>query len=81
MAKFGPRSINPGTGRLIQNRGKGGGEEVLPSRHAMAQVTRGSDPWQRSIGNYAKLTPNGANAPTYQDITDMAEMGASVKPK
>ncbi len=79
--KFGPKKINPGTGRLIQHRGKGGREELLPSRHAMAQLTTGN-PWQRSIGNYAKLTPSGANAPTsYQDIVDMAEMGASAKPK
>lgn len=79
--KFGPTKINPGTGRLIRHKGKGGTEELLPGRHAMAQLTKG-DPWQRSIGNYAKLTPSGANAPTsYQDIIDMAAHGASVKPK
>lgn len=80
--KFGARSINPGTGRLIQHAkgpggGKGGSEQLLPSRHAMAQVTKG-DPWQRSMGNYAKLAPSGANAPvSYQDIIDMAGMGVS----
>ena len=79
--KFGPKKINPGTGRLIQHNGKGGREELLPGRHAMAQLT-GGNPWQRSIGNYAKLTPSGANAPTsYQDIIDMGESGASAKPK
>lgn len=81
MAKFGPKSINPGTGRLIQHVGKGGGQQLLPGRHAMNTLTKG-DPWQRSMGNYAKLTPSGANAPaTYQDIIDMAEAGASVEPK
>lgn len=81
MAKFGPKKINPGTGRLIQNKGKGGKEELLPSRHAMAQLQNG-DPWQRSVGNYAKLTPSGANGPnTYQDIIDMADNGVSILPK
>jgi hypothetical protein len=79
--KFGPKQINPGTGRLTVNQGKGGGQELLPHRDAMNQLTKG-DPWQRSIGNYAKLTPSGANAPmSYQDIIDMASMGASVNPK
>lgn len=76
--KFGSKKINPGTGRLVQNVGKGGKQYLLPGRHALAELTKGN-PWQRSIGNYAKLTPSGANAPTsYQDITDMATMGAKI---
>jgi hypothetical protein len=79
--KFGPKAINPGTGRLTHIRNKGSREQLLPGRHAMEQVTKGN-PWERSIGNYAKLAPSGANAPaTYQDIIDMAQMGASAKPK
>ena len=47
--------------------------------HALAEVTKGN-PWQRSMGNYAKLTPSGANAPTsYQDIVDMATLGTKVR--
>lgn len=83
--KFGPKAINPGTGRLTQLRNKGSREQLLPGRNAMETLTKGS-PWDRSMGNYAKLTPSGANAPTsYQDIIDMAQMGARVganaKPK
>jgi hypothetical protein len=79
--KFGPKKINPGTGRLIQHRGKGGKEQLLPSRHAMETLTEG-DPWQRSIGNYAKLTPSGRNAPTsYQDIIDMGTLGINPRNK
>ena len=72
--KFGPAKINPGTGRLNTLHNKGSQEYLLPNRHAVAELTKG-DPWQRSIGNYAKLTPSGANAPThYQTIIDMASM-------
>jgi hypothetical protein len=81
LPKYGPKRINPGTGRLITNVGKGGGSQLLPHRDAMNELTKG-DPWQRSIGNYAKLTPIGANAPmSYQSIIDMGLSGASAKPK
>jgi hypothetical protein len=79
--KFGPKRINPGTGRLTVNQGKGGKGQLLPHRSAMNELTKGN-PWQRTFQNYAKLTPSGANAPTsYQDIIDMATKGASVLPK
>ncbi len=77
--KFGGKSINPGTGRLTQHKNKGSREQLLPSQHAVETLTKGN-PWQRSIGNYAKLTPSGANAPTnYQDIIDMGTLGAKVR--
>lgn len=80
-AKAGPSKINPGTGRLVRSHNKGSREQLLPGRHAMETLTKG-DPWQRSMGNYAKLVPSGRNAPMhYQDIIDMATMGASAKPK
>jgi hypothetical protein len=76
--KFGPKTINPGSGRLTQLHNKGSREQLLPGRHAMETLTKG-DPWQRSMGNYAKLTPSGANAPLhYQDIIDMGQMGTKV---
>jgi hypothetical protein len=77
--KYGPAKINPGTGRLQQHgASKGSRQSLLPHRDAMDQLTKG-DPWQRSIGNYAKLTPSGANAPSeYQDIIDMGTAGAKV---
>lgn len=34
--------------------------EVLPSRHAMAQIVKG-DPYYRSMNNYAKKTPADAS--------------------
>jgi hypothetical protein len=77
--KFGPKKINPGTGRLIQHHGKG--EVLLPSRRAVKELTKGT-PAQQSFQNYAKLTPSGRNAPTsYQDIIDMSQMGVGLKPK
>lgn len=76
--KSGPSRINPGTGRLIRHKNKGSKEQLLPSRHAMDQVTKG-DPWQRSMSNYAKLTPSGAKGPDkYSTIIDMAELGTKV---
>ena len=46
------------------NRGKVKGkqlrEEILPSRSAMAQITKG-DPIYRSMNNYAKKTPADAS--------------------
>jgi len=58
-------------GKLPAPRGKTRSLERLPNRHALAELTQG-DPIQRSLGNYAKLTPSGANAiPTYDEITQM----------
>jgi hypothetical protein len=47
----------------VFNKGKGSKSEMLPSRSAMTQLTRG-DPAQRTIGQYAKKTPSmyGASA-------------------
>jgi len=78
-SKFGPKKINPGTGRLIVHRGKG--EKLLPSPSALKTLTKGN-PQERSFQNYAKLTPSGRNAPVaYQDIIDMSRMGVDLKPK
>lgn len=81
IAKFGPKKINPGTGRLIVNKGKGGGSQMLPSRHALNTLTKG-DPIERSLGNYAKLTPSGAGAPgSYAGIMAMGlNTPAAVEP-
>lgn len=78
--KFGPKRINPGTGRLQQHgASKGSREHLLPHKDAVAELTKGN-PWQRSMGNYAKLTPSGANAPmNYQDIIDMGTLGLKVR--
>lgn len=50
---------------------KGSRSELLPSRHALATLTKGN-PAERSVLNYGKLTPIGANAPkTFEDIVDL----------
>lgn len=45
----------------VKHKGKGDKSEMLPSRHALAEIT-GGDVFERSIGNYAKKTPSGPNA-------------------
>lgn len=53
--------------------GKHSSSEMLPSRHALAALTKGS-PAQRTIGYYGKVTPLGAGAPgRWQDIQAMGE--------
>lgn len=69
--------LSPGLPKITRNVGKGGGQQMLPGRGAMATLT-GGDPVERSMGNYAKLTPSGAGAPMYyQNITDMGQAGDS----
>jgi hypothetical protein len=41
--------------------GKGASAQRLPHRFALTQLTKG-DPSQRTLGNYAKLTPTGMGA-------------------
>lgn len=66
------KKINPRTGRL-NVKTTPHSQTLLPGRRALNQLQKGT-PWERSIGNYAKLAPSGANGPmTYQDILDMAE--------
>jgi hypothetical protein len=63
-----------------KGKGKGGQQEMLPSRHAMSQLV-GGNPYQRSLNNYAKLTPSGAGAPaTYSEIEAMADDTAPLEP-
>ena len=77
--KYGTKKINPGSGRLIQHKGNGSKQQLLPHKDAVEQLT-GGNPWQRSMGNYAKLTPSGANAPmNYSDIIDMGTLGVKVR--
>ena len=53
------------------NKGKGGGQEMLPSRHALSQLVGGT-PEQRSMNNYAKLTPSGAGALQREQVKAVA---------
>jgi hypothetical protein len=72
--KMGARGQPP----ITRHASKGSKQEMLPSRHAVAKLVSG-DPVQRSIGNYAKLTPSGVGAPqTYADIQDMAQEGPTI---
>jgi hypothetical protein len=76
MKKFGRPLTQP-----KRPKGKGGGQAMLPNRAAVTALTKG-DPTQQSIGNYAKLTPSGANAPTtYGGVMDEATAGVSAEPE
>lgn len=55
--------------------GKCSQQEMLPSRNAVATLTKG-DPTQRSMNNYAKLTPSGLGA----DTADVFHMGPASNP-
>lgn len=46
--------------KRVDHHRKGSREELLPSRHALSQLV-GGDPTQRSLNNYAKLTPGVVN--------------------
>lgn len=43
-------------GKLVKHAGKGSNEQQLPSRGAMQTLTSG-DPAQRTMQDYAKMTP------------------------
>ena len=59
---------------------KAKGKLMLPNRAAVSALTKGGAGAQ-SIGNYAKLTPSGANAPaTYPAIMQEGDEGASAAP-
>jgi len=67
--------LNPGTGRLNTYRSKSTKTQpLLPEKDAVHQLMSGN-PQQRSILNYAKMTPSGAEGPqTYQDIIDATKL-------
>lgn len=64
-------------GKVPRAKGKGGKQEMLPSRHAMSQLVNGT-PEQRSLGNYAKLSPAGLGQPS-DDIMAMGEKGVDIE--
>jgi len=76
MIKFGkPSKSAPG---IQQNKGKGGGQALLPNRAAMNQLLKG-EPSQQLIGNYAKFVPSGANAPqSYPAIMQLGQKGVDL---
>lgn len=59
-------------------KGKPGAQVMLPNRGALDQLTKGSSA-QQSLGNYAKMTPSGAGAPSsYPAIMQEGQAGADV---
>ena len=58
---------------LVQQAGKGSKIDTLPNRHAMTTVANG-EPWQRSLNNYAKVTPSGEGALDTPNVMDMAQV-------
>lgn len=59
--------------KLTQHNGKGSASQVLPDRHAMSQLTAG-DAYQRSINNYAQVTPSGKGAMGTPNVLEMAQV-------
>jgi hypothetical protein len=59
--------------KITNHKGKGSKSEVLPGRGAVTQLTAG-DAFQRSINNYAKLTPSGEGALGAPSVLDMSKV-------
>jgi hypothetical protein len=59
--------------KIIRQSGKGSQQELLPNRHAVNRLT-GGETWERSINNYAKVTPSGENALQAPDVMEMAQV-------
>lgn len=58
---------------ITKHKGKGGKQERLPNRHAVSQLTAG-DAFQRSINNYAKVTPSGEGALDAPNVMQMSKI-------
>jgi len=59
--------------KIIKQKGKGGQQELLPNRHAVNRLT-GGETWERSVNNYAKVTPSGENAIETPSVLEMAQV-------
>ena len=59
--------------KIIKQKGKGGQQELLPSRTAVNRLT-GGETWERSVNNYAKVTPSGENAIETPSVLEMAQV-------
>jgi hypothetical protein len=72
------RGFQPG---VSKSQGKPSQQQLLPNRHAMNVITKGN-PQERSLSNYAKLTPSGMAGmmKTYPAIMEEGQEGASPKP-
>jgi len=59
--------------KMIHNKGKGSKSELLPNRHTMNRLT-GGEAWERSMNNYAKVTPSGKGAEDVPSVLEMSEI-------
>lgn len=58
--------------KIQKVKNKGSQPEMLPNRHAMSRLVRG-DLVQRSMNNYAKLTPGvGQETPSIVDMSTVS---------
>jgi hypothetical protein len=57
---------------LIRQKGKGE-QPLLPNRGAVNRLTKG-EPWQKTIDNYAKVTPAGVSALDAPSVMQMAQV-------
>ena len=58
---------------FTKHEGKGSKQELLPNRHAMNRLT-GGETWERTMNNYAKVTPSGESALSMPNVLDMAQV-------
>jgi hypothetical protein len=59
--------------KIINHVVKGSQQELLPNRHAVNRLT-GGETWERTINNYAKVTPSGEDALNAPNVLDMAQV-------
>lgn len=55
------------------DKNKGSDVETLPNQHTLSRLVNG-DSWERSINNYAKVTPSGEAALNAPDIDHMSRV-------
>lgn len=58
--------------------GKGSNSELLPHRSALTTLA-GGDPLKRTIGNYGKATPSGAQALGAPSVMGMGAAGPDLE--
>jgi hypothetical protein len=63
---------------FTHNEGKGSASEMLPHRSALTRLA-GGDPLKRTVNNYARATPSGANALDAPSIVGMGKSGTTLE--
>jgi hypothetical protein len=59
--------------QITRRAGKGSQLELLPNQRTLSRLVSG-DTFERSLNNYAKVTPSGENALETPNIEDMSRV-------